>query len=233
MAAEKKKTSVQPDKLRLYEKLVASTPGIESKSNFGAAYTAVNGNMYSLISKYGVVGIRLPEPDRSAFLEKYDATIFRADPAWPPNKEYVAVPDDLLKNIAALRPYLKASYHYAQTLRPKATTKKKACAEEPPRDDLRKIALYDSVPGVGVERLFRSAQLEPLEHRMNGPVLSSPARPGRCRPRVAANTVTFADVELTWSTHESHGTIIDHIQKRLDDLPSPRAGGAVTSIQML
>lgn len=63
--------------------------GIESKSNFGSAYTAVNGNMYSMISKYGVVGIRLPDPDRSAFLARYDATIYRADPAWPPSKEYV------------------------------------------------------------------------------------------------------------------------------------------------
>lgn len=126
MGAKLKKTSVPPDKLRLYEKLIASTPEIESKSNFGAAYTAVNGNMYSLISKYGVVGIRLPEPDRSAFRKKYKAVIFRADPAWPPNKEYVAVPDALLKNTAALRPYLKASYRYAQTLRPKATAKKKA-----------------------------------------------------------------------------------------------------------
>lgn len=125
MAVEKKETSVPPDKLRLYEKLVASTPGIESKSNFGAAYTAVNGNMYSLISKYGVVGIRLPEAYRSTFLEKYNATIFRADPSWPPNKEYVAVPDDLLQDIAALRPYLKVSYEYAQTLKPKLTTKKK------------------------------------------------------------------------------------------------------------
>src|SRR5580693_4532871 len=119
MATTKKQTSVPPDKLRLYEKLVASTPGIESKSNFGAAYTAVNGNMYSMISKYGDVGIRLPEPDRSAFLERYSATTFRADPAWPPNKEYVAVPDDLLKSTASLRPYLKASYQYAQSLTPK------------------------------------------------------------------------------------------------------------------
>jgi hypothetical protein len=46
-----KKTSVPPEKLKLYEKLVTGTPGIESKSNFGAAYTAVNGNMYSMISK--------------------------------------------------------------------------------------------------------------------------------------------------------------------------------------
>jgi hypothetical protein len=124
-AAKKKATSVPPDRLKLYENLVASTPGIDSKSNFGAAYTAINGNMYSMISKYGVVGIRLPEPDRAAFLEKYDAEIFRADPAWPPNKEYVAIPDDLLRRTAELRPYLKASHQYARALRPKATTKKK------------------------------------------------------------------------------------------------------------
>jgi hypothetical protein len=48
MAADTQKTSVPPDRLGLYEALVASTPGIESKSNFGAAYTAVNGNMYSM-----------------------------------------------------------------------------------------------------------------------------------------------------------------------------------------
>jgi hypothetical protein len=120
MAAEKK-TSVPPDKLKLYQKLVMATPGIEAKSNFGAAYTAVNGNMYSMISKYGVVGIRLPEPARSAFLEKYDAQIFRADPAWPPNKEYVAVPDDLLKKTATLKPVLAASFAFAKTLKPKAT----------------------------------------------------------------------------------------------------------------
>lgn len=118
--------SVPPDKLALYEKLIASTPGIDAKSNFGAAYTAVNGNMYSMISKYGVVGIRLPEPERSKFLEKFDATVFRADPAWPPNKEYVAVPDDLLRKTATLRPYLKAAFENASALRPKPSAKKKA-----------------------------------------------------------------------------------------------------------
>jgi|SRR5580700_1848712 hypothetical protein len=125
MPAAKKATSVPPDKLRLYEKLIAGVPGIDAKANFGASYTAVNGNMYSMISKYGVVGIRLPEPDRSAFLEKFGAEIFRADPAWPPNKEYVAVPDALLTKLATLRPYLAASYAYAKSLRPKATAKKR------------------------------------------------------------------------------------------------------------
>lgn len=123
---KKKKTSVPPDKLALYEALVSSTPGIESKSNFGSAYTAANGNMCSMISKYGVVGIRLPEPDRFAFLARYDTTIYRADPAWPPSKEYVTVPDVLLEDTAALRPSLQASFDHASKLRPKPTTRKKA-----------------------------------------------------------------------------------------------------------
>jgi hypothetical protein len=95
------------------------------KSNFGSAYTAVNGNMYSMISKHGVVGIRLPEAERAAFLGKYQTTIFRADPAWPPAKEYVAVPDDLLERTAELAPYLELSFRYAQSLKPKPTKRAK------------------------------------------------------------------------------------------------------------
>lgn len=125
MAGKTKKNSVPPDKMLLYERLVEATEGAETKSNFGSGCTAVNGSMYSMISKYGVVGIRLPDEERAAFLEKHNTTIFRANPAWPPSKEYVAVPDDLLRDTAALRPYLERSYSYAQTLKPKATNKKK------------------------------------------------------------------------------------------------------------
>jgi len=94
---------------------------VAEKSNFGSAYTAINGNMYSMISKHGVVGIRLPEPDRSGFLEKYGADLFRGDPTWPPAKEYVAVPDELLGRTDELAPYLERSVAYALTLKPKAT----------------------------------------------------------------------------------------------------------------
>ncbi len=118
-----KKTSVPEHQLRLYERLVAAVEGAECKSNFGSAYTAVNGNMYSMISKYGVVGIRLPEADRAAFLARHDTEIFRADPAWPPSKEYVAVPPELLQDTEALRPYLETSLRYARTLRPKPARK--------------------------------------------------------------------------------------------------------------
>ena len=117
--ATPKKVSAPPEKVRLYERLMAAVEGVDAKSNFGSAYTAVNGNMYSMISKHGVVGIRLPEPDRSAFLVAYDTMLFRGDPAWPPAREFVAVPDELLKDTEALRPYLERGYRYALTLKPK------------------------------------------------------------------------------------------------------------------
>jgi TfoX/Sxy family transcriptional regulator of competence genes len=125
VAAKRKGTSVPADRLRLYERLLAAVEGVESKSNFGSAYTAVNGNMYSMISKHGVVGIRLPADERAAFVEKYDAEPFRGDPSWPPAKEYVAVPDDLLEDTDALRPYLERSYQYARTLKAKPSRSKR------------------------------------------------------------------------------------------------------------
>jgi hypothetical protein len=118
MAAAKKVTA-PPDKVVLYERLLASVDGVDRKSNFGSAYTAVNGNMYTMISKHGVVGIRLPEPDRSAFLATFDTELFRGDPAWPPSREFVAVPDALLQDTDALRPYLERSYQHVLTLKPK------------------------------------------------------------------------------------------------------------------
>jgi hypothetical protein len=114
-----KKINVPPDKLELYRRLLEATPGVAERSNFGSAYTAVNGNMYSMISKHGVVGIRLPERERAALMERYGTDLFRGDPAWPPAKEFVAVPDELLADTDALRPYLERSYAYALTLRPK------------------------------------------------------------------------------------------------------------------
>ena len=115
-----KKVSAPPDKLALYQRLIEAVEGVDAKANFGSAYTAVNGNMYSMISKHGVVGIRLPEPDRSEFLAEHSTELFRGDPAWPPAKEFVAVPDAFLEDTEALRPVLERSYRYVQTLKPKA-----------------------------------------------------------------------------------------------------------------
>ena len=116
--AEKKVVALA-DKVDLYMSLLDSVPEIASKSNFGSAYTAINGNMYTIISKHGVVGIRLPEPERSEFLERYSTDLFRGDPSWPPAKEFVAVPDHLLEKTEALTPYLESSLRYVMGMKPK------------------------------------------------------------------------------------------------------------------
>ena len=121
--AKEKRINAPAEQLALYLALLASVEGVEDKSNFGSAYTAMNGNMYSMISKYGLVGIRLDKADREAFLEQYDTEMFRADPAWPPNRELVAVPDELLHDTAALTPWMQKSFDYARTLKPKPTKK--------------------------------------------------------------------------------------------------------------
>lgn len=118
-----KKVTAPPEKLELYQRLLTRVEGIDAKSNFGSAYTAVNGNMYTMISKHRVVGIRLPEPERTAFLEKYSTELFRGDPSWPPAQEFVAVPDDLLANTKALKPYLEKSFEYVNRLKPKPAKK--------------------------------------------------------------------------------------------------------------
>jgi hypothetical protein len=122
-AAKAKATTIPEDRLRLYRRLLDAVPGVAEKSNFGSAYTAVNGNMYSMISKHGVVGIRLPDAERADFLDRYETDLFRGDPAWPPAREFVAVPDDLLERTDELAPYLQRGYEYTLTLKPKPTTR--------------------------------------------------------------------------------------------------------------
>jgi hypothetical protein len=119
--AAKKASAMPPEKLALHERLVAAVPEAELKVNFASGYTAVNGNMYSMISKHGLVGIRLPAAERTAFQERHEADLFRGDPDWPPAKEYVAVPEDLLPDIDTLRPCLESALRYASGLKPKAT----------------------------------------------------------------------------------------------------------------
>jgi hypothetical protein len=112
-----------PDKLLLYERLVAANPLAELK---GATvpYTSVNGNMFSYLSKEGKLELRLPEEMREAFLTKYKAKLCEAYGIV--QKEYVEVPDALLAKTSELKKFFDASYEYVSSLKPKPTTKKKS-----------------------------------------------------------------------------------------------------------
>jgi hypothetical protein len=111
-----KKSTVPAGNLALYEKLVATNPNIERK---GAThpYTSLNGHMFSYLHPSGAVALRLPKDEREKFLIKYKTTLFEAYGAV--QKEYVTVPDALLKNTKELQKYFELSYQYVQTLKPK------------------------------------------------------------------------------------------------------------------
>jgi len=109
------------ESVALYEALLATKPEIERK---GATmpYTSVNGNMFSLLTPDGTLALRLPTPEREAFLKRYDTTL--CEQYGVVMKEYVRVPSSLLENTRALAKFLDVSYRYACSLRPKPTTKK-------------------------------------------------------------------------------------------------------------
>ena len=119
MPKPKKPAAFDPN-VKLYDELVASIPGLDRK---GAAnpYTSVNGNMFTLLHD-STLALRLPEDKREEFLKKYKTKLYEA--YGTVMKEYVEVPEKLLKNTNMLKKYLEFSYEYAKTLTPKPTKKK-------------------------------------------------------------------------------------------------------------
>ena len=116
-----RKKAAGNDKVVLYDKLIATIAELERK---GAAnpFTALNGNMFTLLHQSKALAIRLPEEERAKFIKKYKTSLFEAYGAVM--KEYVAVPDALLASTKDLQKYLAKSYEYAESLKPKPTKKR-------------------------------------------------------------------------------------------------------------
>ena len=118
-----KKSPIPAEKEALYEKAVATLPVVERKGADNP-YTSLNGNMFSLLSAVTeTMALRLPAEEREAFLKKYKSKLFEVYGAVM--KEYVTVPDTLLKNTKELQKYMTLSYEHAKTLKPKASKKKR------------------------------------------------------------------------------------------------------------
>ena len=107
---------VPSDKMDLYKLLLETRPDIQLKGA-RVPYTSLNGHMFTFISESGVLGIRLPKAEREAFLREHNTTLYEAHGTVL--KEYVIVPDELLKNTQQLRRYLDLSYEYVGALKPK------------------------------------------------------------------------------------------------------------------
>jgi hypothetical protein len=105
--------------LAAYERVVATNPKVTRK---GATmpYTSVNGHMFSLLTKEGALALRLPEKERDEFLAKHRTTLCKQ--YGTVMKEYVVVPDAVLKNTRAMKKYFDISFTYASGLKAKPTT---------------------------------------------------------------------------------------------------------------
>jgi hypothetical protein len=115
-----KKNTVPADKLELYEKLIATNPKIERKGDTNP-YTSLNGHMFTHLDPSGTLSMRLPEGAREEFLKKYKTTLHKAYGIV--QKEYVTVPDAMLKKTNELEKYLEISYAYVKAMKPKASKK--------------------------------------------------------------------------------------------------------------
>src|SRR5262245_36917038 len=117
----KKANGAPADKLDLYEKLVATVPGVERK---GASmpYTSRNGHMFSFLTAGGKLALRLPDGEREEFLKRFKTRL--CEQHGSVLTEYVEVPDGLLKKTGELKKYFDLSYSYVGSLKPKPTKRK-------------------------------------------------------------------------------------------------------------
>ncbi|MFN2601806.1 MAG: hypothetical protein ABR582_03495, partial [Gemmatimonadaceae bacterium] len=84
---------------------------------------SVNGHMFSLLTKNDGVILRLPAGERESFLKKYKTTVPILYGAVM--KEYVDVPDALLRKTSEIKKYFEVSYSYVSSLKPKPSAKRK------------------------------------------------------------------------------------------------------------
>jgi hypothetical protein len=114
----KAKAETDPDVLAAFETMIAGVKGVERK---GATmpYVSINGNMYAMINKANVIGIRLGESDMAAFLLS-GGTPFEGIPGFV-NKDYAAVPRTMLGDTKSLQTWFRLSHNHASRLKPKPT----------------------------------------------------------------------------------------------------------------
>jgi hypothetical protein len=112
--------TVDANVLAAFDAMIAVVPGTTRK---GAAmpFLSVNGNMYAMINRANVIGLRLGQEDLAAFMA-VGSRPFEGTPGFI-NKEYGSVPAAMLADTKALRRWFKASHAYASGLKPKKTTR--------------------------------------------------------------------------------------------------------------
>jgi len=109
---------IPEDVLDLYDRLIATQPNVQRK---GATmpYTSHNGHMFSFVTADGHLALRLLSAEREGFMARYRTGL--CEQHGKLMKEYVEVPDNLLRNVDEMKQYFQTSYTYVSSLKPKPT----------------------------------------------------------------------------------------------------------------
>lgn len=117
-----KKNAISPDKVALYDKLIATNPKVIRKGDTNP-YTSHNGHMFTHLSPPGTLAIRLAPEEVKAFLKKCKTTLFESYGVL--KVDWVVVPDGLLKKTTELQRYFDLSYEYVKSLKPRASARRR------------------------------------------------------------------------------------------------------------
>lgn len=100
-----------------FSRLVAALPGVETRKMFGYPAAFIQGQMFSGLFQDSMV-LRLDEDGRSQLTREHGARAFEPMPARP-MREYVVVPEKLLRSGTVLARWLERARDYAASLPPK------------------------------------------------------------------------------------------------------------------
>src|SRR5262249_23179384 len=107
-------TPAPPQMVALFARAIGGLPGVEQRTMSRSPAAFVNGNMFGGLFQDGMM-LRLSEEDRRAS----GAPPFEPTPGRP-MREYITVPDPMLRSEALLVSWLRKSHAYAASLPPRS-----------------------------------------------------------------------------------------------------------------
>jgi len=118
----KKKPDAPEERIELYDKLIETLPD-QKRKGAAAAYTSLNGHMFSFVDKTGEFAFRYPEKRKKELIEElggkesiqYNSVM----------RGYVVLPENIMNDFDKLAGLLKESFEFIRSLKPKPTKKKK------------------------------------------------------------------------------------------------------------
>ena len=118
----KKKPDAPEERVELYDKLIETLPD-QKRKGASAAYTSLNGHMFSFVDKTGEFAFRYSEAQKKELIEEIGGkesiqhnSVMRG---------YVVLPENIMDDFDKLAELFKESYEYIGSLKPKPTKKKK------------------------------------------------------------------------------------------------------------